>query len=122
MSRKSKNGRSTSLLREETLQGVLAVFFFAVGLILIFSTFGKAGGGGRKIHEWLIMFVGVGFSLLPVLAFFLSAGFLRALRGLFPAKKLVGAFILFLSGLGIIELIFPGQGGWLGKVLASPLA
>ncbi|HBV00949.1 MAG TPA: hypothetical protein DEF00_00965 [Candidatus Taylorbacteria bacterium] len=122
MSRKSKHAKSATFLREETLQGVFAVFFFAIGLILIFSAFGKAGGGGEKIHVWLVSFVGVGFYLLPVLAFFLSAGFLRALRGLFPVKKTVGAFVLFLSGLGIIELIFPAEGGWLGEVLSSPLA
>ncbi len=121
MARKSKNAERLPLLREETLQGVLAVIFFAAGLILIFSIFGKAGGGGERIYAWLTNLVGVGFYLLPILAFFLSAGFLRALRGLFPVKKTVGAFVLFLSGLGIIELIFPTKGGWLGEVLSSPL-
>ena len=120
MARKSKTEKKP-LLREETLQGVLAVLFFVAGMTLIFSALDKAGDGGRVIYAWLTDFVGVGFYLLPILAFFLSAGFLRALRGLFPVKKTVGAFILFLSGLGIIELIFPTQGGLLGKVLSSPL-
>lgn len=121
MARKGKKNDRPPLLREETLQGVFAVLFFAIGLVLIFSAFGKAGEGGKKIYEWLIRFVGVGFYLLSILAFFLSAGFLRALHGLFPVKKTAGAFILFLSALGIIELIFPTEGGFLGKVLASPL-
>ncbi len=120
MTKKNKSEK-LPLFREETLQGVLAVFFFAVGLTLIFSAFGKAGSGGRYIFKWLTSFVGVGFYLLPILAFFLSAGFLRALRGMFPVKKTIGAFILFLSGLGIIELIFPTEGGLLGKALAAPL-
>lgn len=121
MLRKNKNAKGATILREETLQGVFAVLFFAAGLILVFSVFGKAGGGGKKIYDWLTTLVGVGFYLLPILAFFLSIGFLRALRGLFPVRKTVGAFILFLSGLGIIELIFPAEGGWLGEVLAYPL-
>ena len=122
MARKNKNEKRP-LLREETLQGVLAVLFFVAGLTLIFSApaFDKAGSGGRFIYQWLTTLVGVGFYILPILAFFLSAGFLRALRGLFPVKKTVGAFILFFSGLGIIEIIFPTEGGMLGKVLSAPL-
>ncbi len=122
MARKNKTEKKAPLLREETLQGVLAVLFFATGLTLIFSALGKAGGGGRLIYEWLSRFSGVGFYLLPILAFVLSAGFLRALRGLFPIKKTVGAFVLFLSGLAMVELIFPTEGGFLGNMLASPLA
>ncbi|MEK7170261.1 MAG: DNA translocase FtsK, partial [Patescibacteria group bacterium] len=38
-----------------------------------------------------------------------------------PMKKTVGAFVLFLSGLGIVQLIFPNEGGWLGKTLTVPL-
>ncbi len=121
MARKGKKEERFRLLREETLQGVFAVLFFAAGLILLFSALGKAGGGGKKIYEWLMNFTGIGFYLLPVLTFFISAGFLRALHGLFPIKKTVGAFILFLSGLGIVEIVFPTKGGWLGEVLSAPL-
>ena len=120
MSRKSKNEKKL-ILREETLQGVLAVLFFAAGLTLIFAAFGRAGSGGTFLYEWLVRFAGVGFYLIPILAFVISAGFLRALRGLFPVKKTIGAFVLFLSGLGMVELIFPMEGGWLGKTLAAPL-
>ncbi|MEK7088080.1 MAG: DNA translocase FtsK 4TM domain-containing protein, partial [Patescibacteria group bacterium] len=122
MMRKGKKAVAPFLLREETLRGVLAVLFFAVGLILVFSAFGKAGGGGEKISEWLTNFAGVGFYLLPILAFFLSAGLLRSLYGTSQVKKGVGAFVLFLSGLGMIELVFPDKGGWLGAMLASPLS
>lgn len=122
MAKKPKKAGTFLFLREETLRGVCAVFFFALGLILVFSVFGKAGGGGKKIHEWLVNFVGVGFYLLPILVFFLSAGLLRSLYGQSQVKKGVGVFVLFLSGLGISELIFPETGGWLGAVLVTPLA
>jgi len=120
MARKSKNERKP-LFREETAQGVLAVLFFAAGLTLIFAAFGSAGSGGKMLYEGLVRFVGVGFYLVPVLLFVISAGFLRALRGLFPFRKTVGAFVLFLSGLGITQLVFPGEGGWLGKTITAPL-
>ena len=110
------------IMRAETMQGVLAVLFFAGGLILIFAAFGKAGSGGEYLYGKLTALVGIGFYLLPILALFFSAGCLNAFKGLFPFKKTIGVFILFLSGLGITELIFPIQGGLLGKAISAPLA
>ena len=121
MKREKDNRTRKTFLREETLQGILAVLFFAVGLILVFAAFGKAGVAGEKIHAALRAFVGIGYFLIPILFFSLCAGFLRALRGFFPVKKTIGAFVLFLSGLAIIDLIFPTQGGILGYFLAAPL-
>ena len=89
MARKNKTEERSPFLREETLQGVLAVLFFVAGLTLIFSAFGKAGSGGKFLYSWLTRFVGVGFYILPILAFFICAGFLRALRGLFPVNKTI---------------------------------
>ncbi len=122
MARKSKQTeKDKPLLREETLQGVLAVLSFVAALLLLFAAFGKAGPAGERIFVLLISFVGVGFYLLPVLCVFLCLGFLKALRGLFPIKKAVGAFILYFSGLAIVDLIFPTKGGILGNILSAPL-
>lgn len=122
MAKKSQS-RTTGqpLLREETLQGVLAVLFFVVALVLAFAAFDNAGPAGRSVFQVLTSFVGIGFYILPVLSVFLSIGFLKALRGLFPVKKTVGAFILFLSGLATINLIFPADGGYLGNLLSAPM-
>lgn len=122
MARKNKHKEGAKpLLREETLQGVLAVLFFVAALVLLFAAFGKAGPAGEKLFGVLYGIFGIGFYLLPVLSVFLSVGFLKALRGLFPLKKTAGAFILFLSGLAIIDLIFPTEGGALGNLLSSPM-
>lgn len=109
------------LLREETLQGVLAVLFFVTALILVFAAFDKAGPAGRKIYTLLKSFVGIGFYILPILSVFISVGFLKALRDMFPVKKTIGAFVLFFAGLAIINLIFPTEGGYLGNLLSSPM-
>ncbi|PIQ68305.1 MAG: hypothetical protein COV91_04755 [Candidatus Taylorbacteria bacterium CG11_big_fil_rev_8_21_14_0_20_46_11] len=122
MSRKPKSRASSEpLLREETLQGVLAVLFFVVALVLVFAAFDNAGPAGRNVFRVLTSFVGIGFYILPVLSMFLSIGFLKALRGLFPVKKTVGAFILFLSGLATTNLLFPTDGGYLGNLLSAPM-
>ena len=75
---KRDKANKARIMRGETLQGVLAVLFFAGGLILIFASLGKAGSGGEYLYAKLTALVGVGFYLLPILALFLSAGCLRA--------------------------------------------
>lgn len=114
-------GVKKKIIREETIQGILAVLFFAGGLTLIFSAFGKAGFMGEKLYRAARLFTGVGYFALPILCFFLTAGFLRARSGFFPLKKTIGACILFLCGLSIIDLIFPTQGGIVGKSIHTPI-
>lgn len=121
MARKHRKVESVHVIREETAQGVLAVLFFVVALVLLLAAFGKAGPAGEKLFSLLSGAFGVGFYVLPVLSVFLSIGFLKALRSLFPLKKTIGVFVLFLSGLAMIDLIFPTEGGALGNLLSSPL-
>ena len=121
MTKKERVKRSP-MLREETLQGIFAVLFFAAGMVLTFAAVGKAGVAGETLYRVLTRSVGVGFYLLPLLSFFLCIGFLRALRGLFPLRKTAGALVLFLSGLGIIQLTFPTRGGLVGAFLGKSLA
>ncbi len=121
MARKAKTGARTPLLKEETMQGILAVFSFVLGLVLFFASFHKAGRAGELMYGWMTTMVGVGFYLLPILAFFFCFAFLKAVRGLFPLKKTAGTLILFLSGLAIVGAAFPQQGGVVGHAIASPL-
>jgi len=109
-------------LRKETAQGVLAVFFGALGIVLALAVFGKAGIAGEKAYAALTRIVGIGFFLLPLLSIALSIGFLRALHNSFPKAKVTGAFFLFLCGLGIVDLIFPTQGGSVGAAIGATLS
>ncbi len=89
--------------------------------MLLFAAFGKAGHAGEWAFGWLTRLVGVGFYLLPLLAFFFCFAFLKAVRDFFPIKKTLGALVLFLSGLAIIEAAFPAEGGFVGRIVAMPL-
>ncbi len=121
MARKVKTGGRRPLLKEETVQGILAVFSFALGLLLFFAAFHKAGRAGEIIYGWMTAIVGVGFYILPILAFFFCFAFLKAVRGLFPLKKTAGTLVLFLSGLAIVDAAFPQEGGLVGHAIVSPL-
>ena len=56
-------------LKPETKNSILAVFSFALGLILTLSAFGRAGVIGRGVFKALELFFGAGFFLLPVVFF-----------------------------------------------------
>lgn len=118
---KEKRTGARPSLRKETLQAILAVLFLALGLVLTLSAFGRAGIAGENVYRFLRKLAGIGYFFLPVFCFFSSAAFLRALRNPFPIKKMAGVFFLFLSGLGILDLVFPTQGGLLGRAVSVPL-
>lgn len=116
---KRGNEKKGKILREETAQGILAVLFGALGVVLALAAFGKAGIVGEKAYALLTRFVGIGFFLLPILSLALSIGFLRALRSSFPKAKAAGAVVLFACGLGIIDLVFPTRGGGVGTAIGT---
>lgn len=111
--------KQNRFLREKTAQGVLAVLFGTIGIILALAAFNKAGIAGEKIYGLLTKFVGIGFFLLPILSIIISVGFLRALRGSFPIKKTIGSCFLSLCGMGIIDIIFPMQSGSVGNLIGT---
>ena len=108
-------------LKEETVQGVLAIAFLALSVLLVLSAFNQAGRVGEKIHDVFKLLLGVGYFLLPVLLFLLSISFFQSLRKKFSIIQVIGAFLFFLSGLGTIDLLFRDEGGVLGHLVSSPL-
>ncbi len=120
----AKRGSETRdrFLRKETAQGILAVLFGAFGVILALAAFGKAGIAGEKMYETFTRIVGIGFFLLPLLSIAASIGFLRARGGSFPKAKAASASVLLLCGLGIIDLVFPTQGGSIGTAIGAALS
>ena len=122
MARKQKNeAEGKNILKEETLQSIIAIVLFALGLTLVLAGFGSAGPAGETLYALLTRLVGIGYFLLPIACFILGAAFFKNLHGHFPLKKIFGTGIFLLSGLGTIEIILPTQGGFVGKVVESPL-
>ncbi|NQV88439.1 MAG: DNA translocase FtsK 4TM domain-containing protein [Parcubacteria group bacterium] len=126
MSRKNKKDKGGisnifSNLKEETVHAVLAVVFFVIGLLFIFASFGKAGIVGENIFKILSWLLGFGYYLLPILFFALSLTFFKSAQKNLALTQTIGSVLFVISGLGIIEISKPGEGGVLGHTISSPL-
>jgi S-DNA-T family DNA segregation ATPase FtsK/SpoIIIE len=61
----------------------------------------------------------MGYFILPLTMFFVAGVFLTSRKQNFVGITFIGAGLLILSGLGIIDIVQAGAGGWLGKILGS---
>jgi len=111
-------------LKKETLNAILAVVFFVVGMFLLLSS-GTIDKGG-KAGEWVYyifhdkMF-GVGYYLLPVILFIMCVSFFRSLQKKLAKTHSFGGLLLFISCLALIDISAPGNGGVVGGFISKPL-
>ena len=78
-----------------------------------------AGPAGALIYQGLDALVGWGYLILPATLLFAAAVFLLSRQKRILATTLIGSTLLILSVLGLIELLSPTHGGWLGLVFGS---
>lgn len=113
-------------LNDGTRRGIGAVALFVITIFLGLAAFGKAGLVGEKTFAVLESLIGVGYYLLPLVLFALSVLFLTPRKEdsetSMTVVQIVGAVILFFSGLGLIEIFQPDNGGFLGQMIARPLS
>jgi len=110
-----------SWLKEETKQTIYAVIFFVLALLSVLSSLHFSGLVGDKIYSSLFYLFGIGYFLLPLLFLILGFVFLRPEKKHFNLIKAICATVIFLSGLGIIDILWLGQGGKVGGLLSYPL-
>jgi S-DNA-T family DNA segregation ATPase FtsK/SpoIIIE len=108
-------------LKKETAQGIYAIIFFILGIFLILAAFDGAGVVGRTTFKLLSALFGIGYFIIPILFFLMSASYIRYLSGSFGVLKKVGAIVFFLAGIGLVDATMEGRGGLLGEIIASPL-
>jgi len=106
-------------LHPDTKKSVWAVSFICVAVVLVLAEFGTAGPLGQSIYGILNTLLGWGYFILPTTLLFAALVFLFSERRRLVGVTLLGAALLILSVLGLIELLYPGNGGWLGLVLGS---
>ena len=105
----------------EALRGVSAIFFIAISLFLILAHFGVGGVVGGTLYKYLSLFLGIGYLLLPLSLILLAILILQSFEKRFGVVQMASMCIFLLSGLGIINLAFPGDGGVLGMWVSKPL-
>ncbi len=108
-------------LKEETVQGMIAIVFLVVAIFLMLSAFSKGGPVGDTVYKIMKLLLGVGYFLLPILLVMLCVSFLRSLKKDLAIPKIIGSLFFFLSGLGIVNLVFVDQGGYIGHFVSTPL-
>ncbi|MBI2046282.1 MAG: hypothetical protein HYT28_02590 [Parcubacteria group bacterium] len=108
-------------LKEETRRSMLAILFFAMAFLFLLAYFNGAGPVGEFIYATLGGFLGIGFSLLPILFFLLGVSVVRASTSDIAAPITVGSLLFIVSGLGLAGMIAPGAGGGIGDAIANTL-
>jgi S-DNA-T family DNA segregation ATPase FtsK/SpoIIIE len=108
-------------LKEETIQGVLAVVFFVFGLFFLLASFDKAGPIGRSAYRIFKLLFGYGYFLIPLVFFMLCVSFFQTLKRSFAGTQTVGGFLFVVSSLGIINLLKVDGGGVVGGLISHPL-
>lgn len=106
-------------LHPETKKSIWALLLLGVAIILALAGFGKAGPAGRLLFIGLHALLGVGYFLLPFAFIFVAAILIYSHRRKVLAMTLLGTGLLVLSILGLIELVFPGNGGYFGIMFAA---
>ncbi len=108
-------------MREGTMRGVLTVVLFMVCIFFILAALGSAGMAGRWVYTKLNYLLGVGYFLLPAVAFLFGISTMRSMEQSVSSIKAIGATLFFLSGLGIIGLFSMNNGGVVGTFINQPL-
>ncbi|MBI5134508.1 MAG: DUF87 domain-containing protein [Candidatus Taylorbacteria bacterium] len=117
--RKSKGGFFKNL-KDETVQGVLMIVFFVLAIFTSLAIWEKAGIVGHYTYLGLSYLLGVGYYLLPLIFVVLGITTIRNFHRHFDAAKIYGSLLFLLSTLGIIEIVSPTYGGFIGKWVAFP--
>lgn len=108
-------------LRDETIQGVLAIASFVIAIFTLLAVWGKAGPVGHYSFQGLSFLLGVGYYLLPLIFIAFGISSLISLHRRFDGLKVIGFVLFLLSSLAIIDILSAGNGGFLGKWCAYPL-
>lgn len=124
MSKKKRRQEKSTLwqdLKDETLQAVIAIICFVLAIFLTLSAIGLAGILGNKVFSSLDFLLGIGYYILPILFILLGVSFLRSLKQNLARVQTIAGILFFISSLGIIGVLMPGDGGVVGKYISSPL-
>ncbi len=121
MGRKENKSKLFGNLKQETKSTVIAIVFFVVAIILVLASFGKAGLIGTVSYGFLEKLLGIGYHLLPLILILVAISFFAPSEEKLATPKLVGGLVFFISGIAFIDLLAPGNGGWVGAIVSKPL-
>ena len=113
-------GSALKFTSRETSNAILGIFSILLSIFLLMAAFGLAGKAGGFVFKWLSLLFGIGYYVLPIVFVLLAISFLREEERNFALPQILGSTILFISSLGLIDLI-SGKGGVVGGFISLPL-
>jgi S-DNA-T family DNA segregation ATPase FtsK/SpoIIIE len=108
------------LVSRETTNTIFGIFSIVFALFFLLGAFGMGGRAGTSTYEILDYLSGVGYYLLPVVFLLLAFSLLHERERKFALPQIVGSLLLYLSGLGLVNL-FSEKGGVIGGLVSHPL-
>ncbi len=115
------SGSSVRHVSSEALRGVCAIFFVAIAGFLILAQLDGGGAIGATLYSWLSWLLGIGYFLLPISLILLALLIFRSFERSFGWVQFLSMTVFLLAGLGLINLVFPGQGGIVGTGVSNPI-
>lgn len=107
-------------LRDEALQGVIAILAFVMAIFMLLAARSYAGVAGDYTYQGLYYLLGLGYYLLPLILVALGIAFLKNIQERFDILKLIGSLLFLFSALGLIDIAKAGAGGVVGMGVAYP--
>ncbi|MDO8443538.1 MAG: DNA translocase FtsK 4TM domain-containing protein, partial [Candidatus Azambacteria bacterium] len=110
-------------LEAQTKKAILAILFFGFAIVIILSIWHRAGPFGEMIFGGFHYLFGWGYFVLPAVFLMMAFEFLKSRRKHIFFATIFGAILLFVSTLGILELLFPNnaRAGMVGYIAALSL-
>src|SRR5258708_4989030 len=106
-------------LHPDTKKSIWAISFICMAVVLVLAGFGQAGPAGDLIYKALDALFGWGYFILPATLIFAALVFFFSEGRKVVGTTMLGAGLLIISFLGLIEIFSPTKGGWLGLILGS---
>lgn len=127
--KKSKQGKDSSSKKEQSSGGIsmkegtkramIAILFFLLAILTIFSAVGKGGVAGEFLKEFFTYLFGIGFYILPIVLLVLGVNHVKSEENRLPRLQLFGGAALVLFSLALISLSH-GDAGVVGQIVAWP--
>ncbi len=101
----------------EVKKSASAVFLVGAAILFMLARFGNAGPAGSIMYRLFSYLLGVGYYLIPTIAISVALIFIFTKSKNFFGITFLGSGLFVLFGLGIIDIVFPGEGGIIGSLV-----
>src|SRR3989344_6832754 len=102
-------------IKPETKKSVVAVLLFGCAVLLILASLGKAGPAGDLTFRSFTTLFGIGYYLLPATLLLVALLFFATREERFMGTTILSAAGAIVFGLGLIDILFPEEGGIIGR-------